>query len=104
MDERAKSEIGDERTWNNLPTIENALASAKTKDGILFAVIRTRPANVTAAIRWRTVSFPLRGKPSQRSNDSYNGASKSRTRKHPNTICMIRRLLIGIVYIPGSTL
>ena len=94
MDERGTSDSEAERRSNNLPTIENALASTESKESKLFAATITRPANVTAAIRFSTVSFPLSGNPSQRSKDSYNGASNSRTRKHPNTICVTRRLLI----------
>lgn len=73
--------------------------SADSKEGSRLAATRTRPQNAIAPVRLRTVSFPPRGNPSQWSKDSYNGASRSRMKKHPSTTCETRLLLIPLVYV-----
>jgi len=94
MVERGVKTSGHELTQNSLQTLRNAFTSADSKESKLFAVTRTSPQNATASIRLSTVSLRLRGNPSHRSNDSYNGASSSRIRKHPSTICVTCRLVM----------
>jgi len=81
--------------------VQIILKSLSSKEGNFFAATSTKPQNATAPIRLSTVSFPLRGNPSQRSKVSYTGASSSRAREHPNTICVTPRLFMYLAYDEG---